>query len=149
MYLILTPLPTFLLNRRFKFKPFGWYTSTTPFISFVAKLTIETNNAKDIYSYVYMECGTYYFFYITDDGQLYTFKLWFGSGIQQNGTITMEDLQYNNNLQRVGVRDGDKFVGFLGTGSKFYANGAEVNIIGVLNDKNEEKYYAYFLTFFN
>ena len=114
----------------------------------VNKHTIETNNAKYIYAYGYMECDTYYFFYITDNGELYTFRMWltpFSSDI----TTTMDELQKDNNFHRVGVRDGDKFVGFLGTGGKFYANGAEVYIIGVLNDKNEEKYYAYFLNIFN
>lgn len=114
----------------------------------VSKHTIETNNAKYIYAYGYMECDTYYFFYITDDGQLYTFKMWLRIS-STDVTTTMDELQNNYNLQHVGVRDGDKFVGFLGTGGKIYANGAEVYIIGVLNDKNEEKYYAYFVNCFN
>jgi len=111
----------------------------------VNKHTIETNNAKYIYAVNYMECDTYHFFYITDDGELYNFRMWL-TPISTNKTTTTTELVNNNEYKRLGWEYEDKFVGFLGTGGKFYANGAGVYIIGVLNDKNQEKYYAYFLT---
>lgn len=112
------------------------------------KITFETENAKYIYYNGYMECATAYFFYITGDGKLYKF-MYDEIGNYNNEIISLSNLKSGYNFGQIGLSSGDNIIGFLGTEYKIYEGGAEVSVIAVLNDKNEQKKFAYFTTYFN